>query len=169
MFKDISFESERLKTKPLEVEDAELLFQIYSDTEAMKYRGSKPMVDIGEAIDMIEKEYVVDGDISKLRLGIIEKSNNNFIGTLLLVRNKEFEHLCEIGFSFGKEYWGNGYGQETLKLIEGELKAYNNIEQLKAWCVKENIASVRIFEKTGFYNVEQNDYPQSHLFMKKIK
>ncbi|MFK7906428.1 MAG: GNAT family N-acetyltransferase [Chitinophagales bacterium] len=93
----------------------------------------------------------------------------HLIGTFLLVKDENFKSQYEIGFPFGKAYWSKGYGQETLYMIEKQLETYGNIEAIKAWCIKENFASIRVFEKAGFSKVEQNEHPQSYLFVKKIK
>ena len=76
--KEILFESERLKTSSLNEEDIESLFQMYSDHEAMKYRGSKPMITISDAHFMVANQTSEKGSISKLRLGIRTKTTNIF-------------------------------------------------------------------------------------------
>jgi ribosomal-protein-alanine N-acetyltransferase len=168
MLETFNFESERLKTTPLIKEDAQVLFQMYSDEEAMQYRGSNAMETLEEAFEMIKRQSSIEGELFKLRLAIRNKLNHDLIGTLLLSRDKKRHHQVEIGFSFGKNHWGKGYGQETLKMVEENLKAANEIREITAWCIKENSASVKIFEKTGYSLVEQSEYPQSHLFLKTI-
>ncbi len=159
-------ESSRLKTAPLCDKDAFRLFQIYSDGDAMKYRGSGPMNEIEDAQKMISRAFITDDSVSKLRLGIKTKVDGELIGTLLL-SVREDGH-CEIGFSFEKEHWGKGYGQEILKTTEEKLRNFENTRTIRAWCIKENVASNRLFEKAGFSLIEQNKYPQSNLFEKKV-
>lgn len=169
LFKNVYFESERLKTQRLGNNDAISLFLMYSDSDAMKYRGSKPMKSIEDAYDMISNQFIANNKISKLRLAIWDKTSNNLIGTLLLTWDNHFQSTCEVGFSFGKEYWRKGYGRETLQMMEKGFGNYKNTKAIKAWCIKKNLASVRIFEKAGFSKIQQNEYPQSHLFIKKIQ
>jgi len=166
--KEILFESERLKTSSLNEEDIESLFQMYSDHEAMKYRGSKPMITISDAHFMVANQTSEKGSISKLRLGIRTKTTNILMGTLLLSYNCDLENQLEIGFSFGKEFWHQGYGTETLQMVISHLQTLKSIQELKAWCMKENIASIRIFKNAGFSKMAQNEYPQSHLFVKQL-
>ncbi len=168
MFQQIKFESERLIAKPLYRKDAGSLFEIYSDQEAMKYRGSAPMKCLEDAFQMITEQEKKGYQGTKTRLGLLDKSKNKLIGTLLLV-NKEKQTNCEVGFSFGKKYWGNGFGSETLEMVEQTLKRIEEIEKINAWCIKENIASVRIFQKAGYIEKLQNDYPKSYLFEKRLK
>lgn len=168
MLKEFNFESERLATSPLYETDAEVLFQIYSDAEAMKYRGSDPMKSVGDAYQMIRNQSSGNGQISKRRLAIREKDNVQLIGTLLLTFKSDVKSCCEIGFSFGRSFWGKGYGKETLKMVEGELKLAGLIEEISAWCVKKNSASIQIFQKAGFQEIPQNEYPNSSLFIKSL-
>lgn len=168
MFQQLEFESVRLITKPLDKKDAEALFKIYSDQDAMKYRGSDPMKNMDDASKMILEQKKKNTQNSKIRLGLWNKLNNNLVGTLLL-NNEKFENKCEIGFSFGKKYWGIGLGCETLKMVEQVLIQVESIEHISAWCIKENIASVKIFQKAGYHKIEQSEFPKSNLFEKKIE
>jgi len=169
MFDSISFESIRLRTKRLTAKDAQTLFNIYSDAEAMKYRGSKAMTTIDDAYEMVDQQYFNDGNFSKLRLGIVTKSDNTLIGTLLLQLDQKLNGECEVGFSFGKNYWGNGYGKETLYMVEQEITSHIDIKVINAWCVRDNLASINIFKKSGFIEIQQGEYPKSMLFEKKVQ
>lgn len=170
MFNNICFESQVLITEKLEEKDALSLFNIYSDSEAMKYRGSKPMKNKDDAYGMIAEQFITNNQISKLRLGIWNKSEPKLIGTLVLVWNNIIKDEYEIGFSFGKDYWGKGYGKETLDMVVRHFFFYENSTTIKAWCIKENYASCRIFENAGFSNskIKQSEFPNSNLFIKKI-
>ncbi len=169
MFENANVESERLKTRELLASDAEVLFRIYSDAKAMQFRGSAAMSQIEDAYKMVANQSLKEGDIFRKRLGIISKSNDELIGTLLLIKNKNSIEECEIGFSFGKEHWGRGYGKETLGMIESQLRTIEEIEIIKAWVVKENEASIHVFEKAGFVIMQQNEYLESSSFIKRIK
>ncbi len=116
-----------------------------------------------DAFDMISK---ADAESNKLRLGVRRKSDNQLIGTLLLT---QFRDELEIGFSFGKNFWGRGYGQETVYMVEQALRSNKDVSHLIAWCMNENIASLKIFEKAEFELVPQNKHPNSTLFKKATK
>lgn len=168
MFKEINFQSERLFVNNLNEEDFHSLFEIYSDKEAMKFRGSQSINTLEDAAKMISDQLTVEKRISKLRLAIRLKTSNQLIGTMLLVTNEEQEFECEVGFSFGKMFWGNGCATETLQMIESTLLEKTDVTQLKAWCVEGNFASIRIFQKAGYEEVVQGEYPKSKLFRKAL-
>src|SRR5690606_13583906 len=141
MLKNVELNSKRLKTRNLNEGDIEKLFKIYSDKEPMKFRGSKPMNKIADASKMIFDQTIEKNNIIKIRKAIIKKENKELIGTLLLECDKSFPNRCEIGFSFEKSEWNNGYGKETLDMVLEKLKTINSIKEVKAWCIKKNIAS----------------------------
>ena len=169
MLKNVELNSKRLKTRNLNEGDIEKLFKIYSDKESMKFRGSKPMNKIADASKMIFDQTIEKNNIIKIRKAIIKKENKELIGTLLLECDKSFPNRCEIGFSFEKSEWNNGYGKETLDMVLEKLKTINSIKEVKAWCIKKNIASVKILEKKGFTRINQNEFPESYLFIKELK
>ena len=159
-----NFTSERLTAAPLIVEDQSVLYQIYSDAEAMKYRGSGPMQSTDDAAQMIQEQ----SNDTKFRFGLRTKLTNELIGTALVVSDEEHPDRFEIGFSFGKEHWGKGYAQETLAMLERGLSDQHGSISVVAWCVKENVASVCVFEKAGYTQVDQTEYPGSIRFEKRI-
>lgn len=169
MLKNIKLISKRLKTRSLSESDIEKLFQIYSDEKSMKFRGSKPMKDIKDAIQMVSGQKSEIGNIVKIRKAIIKKKNSELIGTLLLKWDKSYPNRYEIGFSFDKVEWNNGYGSETLDMVLKKLENYDEITEIKAWCVKKNSASIKIFNKKGFIKINQNEFPRSYLFIKELK
>lgn len=168
MLERLRFESKRLRTEILTKEDSQTLFQMYSDAEAMKFRGSNPMINTQDAYKMIAEQYYENDSTSKIRLGIRKKSDNLLIGTVLLKVDNDLPKKCEIGFSFGKEHWRNGYGQETITMIESKLSTTKVFKELIAWCINDNTASLRLFQKSGFKKIDQSEYPKSTLFVKRI-
>ncbi|MGO1752589.1 MAG: GNAT family N-acetyltransferase [Psychroflexus sp.] len=155
-------------SKKLCEKDVPKLFEFYSDSESMKYRGSKPMLQIDDAYQMISEQNFSDV-VTKFRRGIFKKINNELIGTFLIEYNTESPNECEIGFSIGKDYWNKAYGSEILNSILEELRISQQFQKIKAWCVKENQASVKILNKAGFTITNQDKYPKSYLFLKYLQ
>lgn len=169
MLENIDFTSKRLKTRNLNENDIEKLYIIYSDKESMKYRGSEPMKNIEDASKMVSTQKIEEKNAIKIRKAIVEKESNDLIGTLLLEWSNSDPNRYEVGFSFDKNKWNNGYGKETLDMVLGKLEKIKEIREIKAWCLKVNIASVKIFEKNGFAKMSQNEYPESYLFIKELR
>lgn len=165
MLNNFTLESTRLKTRTLLEGDAERLYSIYSDKEAMKFRGSAPMESLEDAQNMIRNQTTIENAIQKVRLGIVDKANAKLVGTLLFKFNKEVSNQCEIGYSFDKGEWNKGYGSETIKMTLDKLQKEEPINRVLAWCKKGNNASIRILEKNGFVYEHQTEFSNSSLYI----
>ena len=70
-------------------------------------------------------------------------------GTGLVYYEEEY-HLFEIGYNFGKEYWGHGFATETMEAIVDFAKNVLKVKELVGRYAKENPASGRVMDKLGF-------------------
>ncbi|MBQ0148417.1 MAG: GNAT family N-acetyltransferase [Flavobacteriaceae bacterium] len=153
-------ESDRLFFRTLTSEDIFRLFEIYSDTEAMKYRQSKPHITIEDSIQMIERDSIVRNTNYELRYGIFEKESNILIGTIMY---QPLNTKAIIGYSLAKESWNKGYATEVVKFFINFLK-HKNFKILEAWVLNENIASCKVLEKNHFKKISQTIYPNSSFY-----
>jgi len=156
-------ENERLIVRELSERDANVIFEFYSDKEAMKFRGSKPFENIGEAVAMIKKVKETIKNGTEFRYGIVEKASNELVGTFLITPVSNAQ--CKIGCSFGKKYWRSGYGFEAMTLMSGYLK-HLDYEKIIGLIKKENIPSIRLVEKMDFKFIEQSAYPEFYQYEK---
>jgi len=159
-------ENEILIIRELTENDANIIFELYSDKEAMKFRGSKPLENIEEAITLINKviENIKTG--TEFRYAIIEKLSNELIGTFLItpITSK----ICMVGCSIGKNYWRLGYGREVMSLMSTYLEKLK-YEKITGLIKKENIPSIKLVEKMQFKLIEQTEYPEFFKYEKEIK
>lgn len=153
--------STRLFFRDLYPTDADQLFDIYSDKEAMKYRGSK-INNLGDVELMIRNATAVTAHNLAIRLAVIEKDSLEIIGTILTKYSK-VNSECTIGYSIGKKYWNKGYGTEIVEAMIENLRS-ESYAMIKAWTHMDNQGSIRILEKTGFQKVSQEEFPNIFLF-----
>lgn len=156
--------SERLLIRYLAPEDENALFEIYSDKEAMKYRGSKPFESIEEVQQMLQDTNEKLIAQTEFRYAVIEKETNFLIGTFLY--KNSINNQCEIGYSIGKAYWKKGYGTELLNLMIPFLKAIG-FEYLYAKTKKGNEASFQLLIKNGF-KINQFQSQESYYFFELV-
>lgn len=155
-----------IKFRALEMTDIQALYEIYSDKEAMKYRGSKPMETIEDAINFVHNREIKDDEIYTIREGIELEGTKELIGSVMYRFNEHRIDECEIGYSIGRKYWGNGYGKKIVWAMIKALKAKDKINKIIAWSIKENIASVKILKGHGFVQISQTENPEACLFVK---
>ncbi len=60
---------------------------------------------------------------------------------------------CEVGYHIAKEYAGNGYATEAVKAFLPKIMKKLDVKEILGICVAENIASIKVLEKTGFTKV----------------
>lgn len=161
--------SEKVKFRALTMTDTIELFEIYSDKEAMKYRGSKPMQTIEDAKKFVNNARVKKTNILTIRKGIELLRTKELIGSIMYRFNENKKNECEIGYSIGRQFWGQGLGKEIVKTMVKAIEEKNEINTIVAWSNKENIASIKILEKLGFKRINQTDYKESYLYHKRIE
>ncbi len=161
-----SFVSSRLLISSLFNDDAEALMGIYSNQEAMQYRGGKPMRNRLEAYAMVSHQNCLLSGTFYRRMAIRLKDKNTLIGSVLFKESLTDPMIVTFGLSIGQEYWYKGYGNELLPVIETILKSQTSIKEIKAWCMKENSNSISLFKKNRYTNISQDNYPESILFQK---
>lgn len=153
--------------RPLTSADAQALFDIYSDKEAMKYRGSKPMKTLQDAEQYIRDQRVQKGTVLTLREGVELEDRNVLIGSVMYRFDETKPGVCEIGYSIGRKFWGRGYGHSTLQEMLKALQDRSDIEQIVAECHKENMASVKVLAKAGFEYTGQVSTPDISIYRKR--
>ena len=159
-FKNQSMQSELFYIRDLLDSDAKRLFEIYSNAEAMKYRENPPMKTLDDSYKMLEKAKEQKLNGYEFRFGIIEKSSETLIGTIMYqpIKNKAI-----IGYSIDEKFWNKGYASEVVKIILNELKTKKFII-IEAWVNKQNVASSKVLEKNGFKHISQTLYPENHFY-----
>jgi len=143
-------ETERLILRPFQREDASEVFECWeSDPDVARYMFWSSHHDIEKTKEWLEFEL---GQISSeqwFRWAVVRKDSNELIGTGLVYFEEEYG-LFEIGYNFGKKYWGQGYATETMREIISYAKNVLKVKELVGRYAKENPASGKVMEKLGF-------------------
>jgi len=154
--------------RPLTIADAQRLFEIYSDKEAMKYRGSMPLEQIKDAQAYIRDQELKRGSVLTVREGVVLSDSQTLIGSVMYRYDESKPGECEIGYSIGRRFWGQGYGHAILKQMLSVLQDRKNIEHIKAECHKENIASIKVLAKAGFECIQSDETTVIHIYGKSM-
>jgi len=56
-----------------------------------------------------------------------------------------------------------------VKVLLNAIEEKESVQEVVAWSNSENIASIKILEKTGFRRVVQKEKQNNYLFRKKIR
>lgn len=120
----------------------------FSDPECNKFVSYDLHKTISETKDRVEK--IISKYDDEYYNWIIElKSSGEVIGNITVGKLYKKHLNCEVGFSFGSKFWGNGYATEALKKVIDFLLNDCNLYLVEAYHASGNLASGRVMEKAG--------------------
>lgn len=128
---------------------AEVLFEMNSNPEVMRYTGNSTFHSLEEAKNLIAnydqyKKHGFGRWLCALR------TTGEIIGWCGLKRHKEEEdEFIDLGYRFFKEHWGMGYATESAFAVLQYGFEKLQIDEILARSVKKNVASIKVIEKLG--------------------
>jgi len=142
----------RLIIREFSPEEQETYLQHFTDEEVLLYL---PQRTTEERINIFQTA-VANYTNSKLTgiWGMFNKQTGEFIGSCLLRPFNGDPKILEVGYSMDKKYWGQGLGTEMAEAMVAHSFADENIDEVVAVTVPENIASQRVLEKAGLKQVD---------------
>lgn len=144
-------ETERLRIRSLEVDDAVRLFEIYGDAATMRYVGrtGRPIVDLEatrRAIETIRRHVRHHG----FGLwGIDARDGEPLVGVAGLAFVEGHGPDVEAAYILRRDRWGRGYATEALRAVLEIGHQQLGLERIVALAYVENDASRRVMEKAG--------------------
>jgi len=131
---------------------------------------TKVLPDGWQNLDTVDKaenwiiERKKDGNFYSITL----KETNKIIGFMFLYENNEIKESEELrlGYLLAESIWGKGIGSE---LIKGLVKYCNDskiIESISGGVEKDNVGSIKVLEKNGFY--KSNEKLPGNMLLYKI-
>jgi|SRR6056297_871727 len=152
--------TDRLHLRPIEIEDANQLFQYRSQRAHHPYQGWIPERP-EEAIQYIQKRPAqFDQEDSWFQLAMELKGQAGLIGDLgIHFINNKVGH-CELGISLAVEFRGKGYATEALTAVMDHLDRDFKKKLITVAIDPRNQPSLKLFERLGF--VKSTNYNRVH-------
>ena len=111
--------TKRIVLKKFTENDVDLLFELDSDPEVMKYITLGKTKTLNEVknkfMPRVMQSYKNGKDYGIFSAYLI--TNNSFIGWFQFEPDKSIKDAVEIGWRLKKECWGNGYATEALSSV----------------------------------------------------
>jgi len=150
VFDTTSFDTARLRLRPLAPVDAAALFAVFSDPEVMRYWSGPPWTSMQQAHAYIEEaaQDLLDG--AMLRLGIEVAATGELAGQATLRHFDKQNRRCEVGYALGRSHWGKGYLGEALEALLAYGFAQLNLNRVEADVDPRNLASARLLLRQSF-------------------
>lgn len=146
-------ESERLRLRAIFPEDAEALYQLFSDPKVVQYYDFEPYEDMEQIQNLIRNFTHWFQTDQSYRWGIVRKDNRQLIGTCCFDSFLSRNHSLNFGYDIRSQDWGQGFATEAAMVVirfafdQGIVGPVNRIE---AKTIPANKASERVLEKLSF-------------------
>ncbi|MBU5675319.1 GNAT family N-acetyltransferase [Alkaliphilus sp. MSJ-5] len=144
------FESSKIILRKMTSEDVELYHTWRNDIEVMK--STAPFLDnyhLEETTEFVN-QVILGSQFSKSYI-IVDKESNTPIGITSLInidyKNRNGEFIIDIG---DKNFWGKGYGTETMKLLLDYSFLEMNLHRVSLRVFSFNNKAIKLYEKIGF-------------------
>jgi ribosomal-protein-alanine N-acetyltransferase len=150
-------ETERLVLRELRPADAEDLFRIFSDEEAMRYWSCRPFKTREQAerliatLDRSVQEGVGLHWAISLRGLRDVPGEDRLIGKCSFNEWRKTHRRGDISYIVGREQWGKGIVSEALRAMLAYGFGPMNLHSIEAGVTPGNEGSTRMLEKLGFH------------------
>lgn len=140
--------TERLTLREVEIGDQQKIFEGFSNPIVTKYMDITYSTFEATAEQMLWYETKRKNGTGNSWAVINEQQA--FIGVISTYNLHPLHKRCEIGYWFFPEYWGKGYGKESMDILLKTLAKQQNIHRFIAEVEPENKASVALLNSLGF-------------------
>ena len=144
-------ETERLIIRPINLDDAEDMFEYATRDDVGPNAGWQPHKEISASKKTIES--MISNFLTEFNIGvfsIVYKENKKMIGTIGVHRFNKRYGSCEIGYVLNPLYWGKGIivecAQRVIKWLFDDLNLY----RIECGHFDFNYQSKRVIEKLDF-------------------
>ena len=168
------FETEHLRVRKFQIEDAPLLYRNHQEQEVRKWIPNECYGDLEEAEGAI-RFFLKCVEQKRLPyvLAVELKENGALIGDTGINEVEGKPGEVEIGYTICREYQGRGYATELLAgMCDFVISAFG-FQILYGRVLKGNDASIRVLRKNGFvflreeYGAEDDPYGYGMQIYKK--
>lgn len=135
--------TERLILRPLEVADADGLYDIYRRPEAMRFMDEAPHSSAAETRQMVGGMLNGPGTVWTVRTA----ADGPALGYVDYIGNSGVPGM---GYMLHPDHWGNGYMSEAVRAILNHGFDEMGLDRVELWISEENRASLRLAERVGF-------------------
>lgn len=171
--------TDRLILRDVTEADAELLFELDSDPEVMRYIGPRPMTDVASYRDRIRTVYVPWQAHAWQGIRIVlARASGEFLGWVFVrpataspiagpigwIRPDEME----VGYRYRRSAWGRGVATEAARPLVQIALGDTATTAVVACALAGNAASLRVLEKLGLERVGEVLRPETSELIVKL-
>ncbi|WP_232540472.1 GNAT family N-acetyltransferase [Lysinibacillus fusiformis] len=154
-------DTERLLLRKVASADAKSLWAIWSDPAVTKFMNISTFTNEEQVLEMIKLLNQLANEHTAIRYSIIEKTDNNIVGSCGF-NNVDFDNAtAEIGYDLAKTHWGKGYATEAIIALIDVAFTHLEMTTIVAKVDAANINSIKVLQKLnftlqGYDSIEEN-------------
>ena len=147
----IELPGEKIILKEMSLKDAPIFHKLAQHPDLNKYSGPYTgAISVEKAEEYIKNCKIKIENKESYCLGIYLKGKENLIGSIGFINLDKSNLNGELGFWMGKEYWGQGYMTEAVKIMTNFCLFSLNFYRVYAYFHELNIGVKRVLEKGGY-------------------
>ncbi len=143
--------TERLKLRPVILEDWEAVHALNSLPETNRYNPSGIPENIAQTQFAVQHWVAENGKENPggYFFAVELRQAPALIGLIAIVPGKGAYRNAEVWYKLHSAHWGQGYATEALRRILAFGFEILQLHRIEAGCAVENLASIRVLEKVG--------------------
>jgi len=145
-----SIDTERLRLRGMQLEDAESVYAFKSDLEASRLHGGEPHHDIDQSREWVRQYLDDNGQRKAITWVIVERGKDEVIGECCLWNIDHEQRCAEIGYELRSSHWGKGFMKETLPPVLDFGFSTLGLHRVQAFTLGTNTPSRKVLTGLGF-------------------
>ena len=145
-----SFKTERLKLRPINLNDAAFILNLVNSKGWLKFIGDRNISDYNDSENYIKRILSKESNYYT----IIELKNSSKAIGIVTFLEREDEMFPDLGFALLPEYESNGYAFEASKSYLEKIISLNKYKNIIAITMPDNKRSIALLTKLGLYYMD---------------
>ena len=146
----MQIETERIIITEFDLSMAESVHRNSLDEDNRHFLPDEVFETVGQARETLEfLIQAYDSSCGPFVYPVLLKDGTHIGHVQLVSSGNEYE----VGYHIGKKYTGKGYATEALRTFLDVIMPEKQKEKVYGVCLKENIASEKVLERTGFSKI----------------
>lgn len=147
-----SWQGERVRLRPLRIEDAPKKWREWTDTQArilLEYGMDLPPVSLETYTEQLRPSCEFEDTSQRISFGI-ETLEGEFVGWINVGGMSGRHGTFGFGISIFREYQRRGYAEEAVRIVLRYMFNERRFQKCNSECLDFNAASIRLHHKLGF-------------------